>query len=114
MKKVFISVVAVTSVCLFFTIACSSDKPSKPEKATEVGGALFKQHCALCHPDGKNVIRKEKTLYRQDLEVNGIETPEDIIKVLRNPGPGMRKFDENTMSDEDAREIAVYVLDTFK
>lgn len=114
MRKVLAAVVSAAGICLFFTLACSSEKPAATQKATEAGAALFKLHCALCHPDGQNIIKKEKTLFRKDLEANGIKTPEDIIKVLRNPGPGMRKFDENTLPDTDAREIAVYVFDTFK
>jgi cytochrome c6 len=32
---------------------------------------------------------------------------------MRNPGPGMTAFDEKTIPDTDAKEIAEYVLKTF-
>jgi cytochrome c6 len=33
---------------------------------------------------------------------------------MRNPGPGMNRFDAKTISDKDAKEIAEYILKTFK
>jgi cytochrome c6 len=33
---------------------------------------------------------------------------------MRNPGPGMTKFDKKEISDKEAKAIAEYVLKTFK
>jgi cytochrome c6 len=33
---------------------------------------------------------------------------------MRNPGPGMTKFEASTIPDKDAMEIARYILKTFK
>jgi cytochrome c6 len=33
---------------------------------------------------------------------------------MRNPGPGMNKFDEKTIPDKEAKMIADYILKTFK
>ncbi len=74
---------------------------------------MFKQYCTACHPDGGNTINPEKTLHRRNREENGIKTVEDIIKDMRNPGPRMTKFDEETIPDADAKAIAKYVLETF-
>ena len=78
------------------------------------GEALFKQHCLVCHPDGGNIIKPEKTLHGKDLAANNITRPEDIVKTMRNPGPGMNKFDEATVSDKEAMAIGEYILETFK
>ena len=78
------------------------------------GEALFKQHCAVCHPDGGNTITPQKTLHAKALAANNITKPEDIVKTMRNPGPGMNKFDQATIPDEDATAIAEYVLLTYK
>lgn len=78
------------------------------------GEQLFKQHCAACHPNGGNTIRPAKTLSKQGMaERSKITTADDIVKVMRNPGPGMNKFDENVISNEDATKIAEYMLATF-
>jgi cytochrome c6 len=87
--------------------------PSATQEA-KTGEKLFKQHCAVCHPDGGNTINPKKTLHGKALGASNINSTEDIVKVMRNPGPGMNKFDEATISDEDAKKIAEYVLTAFK
>ena len=77
------------------------------------GEALFKDHCTMCHPDGGNIINPKKTLHKKDREANGIKSREDIVKVMRKPGPGMTTFDSKSLSDHDAKEIAEYILKTF-
>lgn len=83
------------------------------EKEKGRGEELFKKHCAVCHPDGGNIVNPKKTLHRKDLETHRVRSAEDIMKLMRNPGPGMIKFDEKTISERDAKEIAEYVLKTF-
>jgi len=80
----------------------------------KTGEAMFKQNCAVCHPDGGNTIKPERTLHSKDLAARNITKPEDIVKIMRNPQPGMNKFDPATIPDKDATAIAQYVLDTFK
>ncbi len=81
--------------------------------AENVGEKKFKENCAVCHPNGKNIINPNKPLHKKDREANKVKTAADIIKLMRNPGPGMTKFDEKTISDKDAKAIAAYVLKTF-
>jgi cytochrome c6 len=78
------------------------------------GEALYKKHCAICHPDGGNIINSKKTLHKNDLDASNIKTAEDIVKTMRNPGPGMTKFPEEKISNEDATKIAEYILKTFQ
>jgi len=91
--------------------------------AEQTGEALFKQNCSPCHSDGGNIFNKDKTLFKKDREMNNVKTADDIVKKMRNPGAfnfhpsqwsGMKVFDEKTLSDRDAREIAEYILKTFK
>jgi cytochrome c6 len=78
------------------------------------GEALFKQHCAVCHPDGGNIIKPTHTLHKKDLDQQGIKNWKALVKNMRTPGPGMTAFDAKTISDKDAKAIAEYVLKTFK
>ena len=78
------------------------------------GAALFKENCSPCHPDGGNIINPQKTLHKKDREANNIKKPQDIVNKMRNPGPGMTKFDEKTIPNKDAKKIAEYILKTFK
>ena len=78
------------------------------------GGDIFKAKCAACHPDGGNIMKKEKTLHKKDLEANKLKTVKDLVKYLRAPGPGMPKFDEKGLPAKDAKEVAEYIMKTFK
>lgn len=78
------------------------------------GEQLFMTHCSGCHPDGGNVKHPQKTLDRMTLAANGITTPAGIVAKMRHPGPGMKAFDRQTISDADARKVAGYILATFK
>jgi cytochrome c6 len=77
------------------------------------GDTKFKELCAVCHPNGGNIINPQKTLMKKVREANKIKTAADIIKNMRNPGPGMTKFDQKTVSDKDALAIAEYILKAF-
>ncbi len=78
------------------------------------GEALFKQYCAACHPNGGNVSDPERSLRGSVLKKRHITTPEDIVRIMRNPLSRMIRFDAATVSDKDARVIAEYILITFK
>ncbi len=109
MKNFLFAAIPVLAICSFGIIAFA-DK----DKDEQSGGALFKQHCAICHPDGGNIINPQKTLHKKDRDANNIKTAADIIKTMRNPGPGMTKFDEKTIPDKDAGEIAEFILKSFQ
>jgi len=110
MKKVLSALVLITIAFLVSQSVFAKDKSANGN----AGEAEFKQHCAVCHPDGDNIINPKKTLHKKDLDANGIKTAADIIKKMRNPGPGMSQFDEKTISDQEAKQIAEYILKTFK
>jgi len=85
-----------------------------PSETGLTGEQLFKQHCAVCHPNGGNTVNPKKPLGAKELAEHGITKEEDIVKLMRTPGAGMTKFDEATVSDSDAKKIASYVLTSFK
>ncbi len=108
MKKVMTSLV-VAVVCLFVTAGFA-----KEAAKVKAGEELFKKNCSVCHPDGGNIINPQKTLHKKDLDASNITKPADIISKMRSPGPGMTKFDETTITDKEAGEIAAYIMKTFK
>jgi len=110
MKKIVgATIILVIGICMFVMTGFA-----KGAAKGMSGEAEFKEHCAVCHPDGGNIINPQKTLHKKNLEANNIKKPEDIIKIMRNPGPGMTPFDEKTIPDKDAQKIAEYILKTFK
>jgi len=137
MKKcIILFSLAVLSSILLLHGCSSSEQPAKPkeqmtgkaeqsmpegteavEQAAQsgsMGEKLFNEHCKKCHRNGGNIINPEKTLYKDALEANNIRTPEDIIRIMRSPGKGMPKYDENKIPDEEARQLGEYILGTFK
>jgi len=116
----------MAKVCVLLVVSigavtgCSRDEPQKPAAAAPAsatvrdGEALFRQYCAPCHPNGGNVSDPERSLYGSVLKRKHITTPEDIVRIMRNPLSRMIRFDPSTLSDRDARAIAEYVLKTFR
>jgi mono/diheme cytochrome c family protein len=84
------------------------------EEKGKTGEALFNEHCAMCHPNGGNIISPEKTLHKKNLEARNLGKPENIVKYLRNPGPGMPSYDEKKLPDDAAKDIGEYILKTYK
>lgn len=84
------------------------------EKKVSPGKKLFEQYCAACHPNGGNIINPTFALHKKDRDANGVKTAKDIVGKMRKPGPGMTAFDAKTISDKDAKEIATYIIMTFK
>jgi len=108
MQKVFFGFCALLAVSL---IAASVYAQKGSEKS---GEALFASNCKVCHPDGGNIVNPAKTLHKKDREANKVMTAADIVHIMRNPGPGMTKFDEKTIPDRDAHKIAEYILKNLK
>jgi len=110
MKKVFTVTAAVLSLCVLATPGFSDTKKGEKIDAKHE----FEEHCASCHPKGGNIINAQKTLSKKALAANGIKTDKDIVAKMRNPGPGMTKFDAKAVNDKEAKAIADYILKTFK
>jgi cytochrome c6 len=109
MRKVLGALVTVTGICLFVIVCFAEDTQMELR-----GEAAFNEYCLVCHPGGGNIFNEEKTLHKKDLEANNIRKAEDIVKLIRNPGPHMTKFDENTIPDDVAKAIAEYILKNIK
>ena len=71
------------------------------------GEAIFKAKCASCHPDGGNIINPKKTL-------KGIKDAKTVTGKIRSGGGGMQVFDDKTVSEADAKQLADYIIKTFK
>lgn len=110
MKKTSLTTTILLAVCLSATTGfCDTKKGEKIDGKKE-----FEEHCAVCHPNGGNTINAQKPLHRKSLGANGVKRAKDIIAKMRNPGPGMTRFDEKAISNKEAQAIAEYVMKTFK
>ncbi|MDD2897750.1 MAG: c-type cytochrome [Desulfuromonadaceae bacterium] len=90
------------------TVAVSIGMMSAAAFATgNSGEAIFKAKCAACHPDGGNIMNPKETL-------KGIKDTKIITTKIRKGGGGMPVFDTKTISDADAKQLAGYIVKTFK
>jgi len=77
------------------------------------GKAEFEARCSGCHPDGGNTINPAKSLGKMSREANGVKSVRDIVRKIRKPGPGMKQYDKDELSDAKAKAIAQYIIKTF-
>ena len=111
MRRMFI-LAAVAALFCFVVSGTAMSQDAAGKKSA--GEKEFMEHCAVCHPDGGNIINSAKSLRKKDLDANGVKTSADIVKLIRNPNAGMTKFGKKTISDKNAKAIAEYILMTFK
>ncbi|KAK4858310.1 hypothetical protein QYF36_014369 [Acer negundo] len=84
------------------------------------GARLFGSACIGCHDTGGNVIQPGATLFRKDLQRNGVETEEEIYKLTYFGKGRMPGFGENCtprgqctfgprLRDEEIKILAEFV-----
>ncbi len=84
--------------------------PSKVFALNEnVGEHLFIEHCAGCHINGGNIIRRNKTLKIKDLERNGLDTKEKIAKIARE-GIGIMDGYKEVLGEKGDQLVANWIL----
>jgi cytochrome c6 len=106
-------ITATVTMMALFSLATAALADSK--KGGKIDGKKeFEEHCAVCHPNGGNIMNTAKTLGKKELAASGVKSAKDIIAKMRKPGPGMTAFDKKAVSDKEAKAIAEYILKTFK
>jgi cytochrome c6 len=75
----------------------------------ETSTALFNLHCAGCHPNGGNIIRRGKTLKAQALKRYGYADTAEISNLIRQGKGNMSAFADR-LSSAEIDQLANYVL----
>jgi cytochrome c6 len=74
------------------------------------GEQIFSANCSACHAGGNNAIMPEKTLKKDALEDNGMNSITAITTQVKNGKNAMPAFG-GRLTDEDIDNVANYVLD---
>jgi cytochrome c6 len=74
----------------------------------EAGGSLFLAHCAGCHLQGGNIIRRGKTLKMAALERNGVASP-DAIAAIAAGGIGQMGGYAQSLGEGGPEAVAAWV-----
>jgi len=98
LKRILVSV-AVS--CLAPSMAMAAD--------IENGERIFSANCSACHAGGNNVIIPEKTLKKDVLEANGMNSVNAITYQVTNGKNAMPAFG-GRLDDSDIEDVANYVL----
>ena len=87
----------------------------KPVQAEEIndGAKLFSIHCAGCHPQGKNIIRRGKNLKLRALKRNQVDNLDAIINLVTYGKNNMSAYKEKLSFDE-IESVSKYVLEQAK
>ncbi|HRD41543.1 MAG TPA: c-type cytochrome [Prochlorococcaceae cyanobacterium AMR_MDS_5431] len=72
------------------------------------GSRLFTKNCVGCHLNGKNIIRRSKTLSKSDLYREGLLDIQAIASIAR-AGIGQMSGYEDELSFEEAQEISQWI-----
>nr|SCW22903.1 Cytochrome c553 [Nemalion sp. H.1444] len=73
------------------------------------GEQIFNANCAACHAGGNNAIITEKTLKKDVLEANAMNSVDAITTQVTNGKGAMPAFG-GRLEDEDIDNVANYVL----
>lgn len=94
----------LTIMLIFQPLAFASDTNKLNE-----GAKIFQLNCAGCHPNGNNIVRRGKTLKKNALKRNGIDTIESITHLITNGKNNMSAFKER-LTPQQIENAAFYVL----
>jgi len=72
------------------------------------GAQLFTQHCAGCHVNGGNIIRRGRTLKLAALERQGLDSSE-AIAAIASTGIGQMSGYGAQLGEEGIAEVAAWV-----
>ncbi|KAL3681368.1 hypothetical protein R1sor_024324 [Riccia sorocarpa] len=83
-------------------------------------GVLFQRTCSGCHSGGSNILQPSATLYKKDLDRNGLTSVDEIYKITyygkgRMPGYGEKCTPRGQctfgprLGDDDIRALAEFV-----
>jgi cytochrome c6 len=76
---------------------------------TASGAQVFSVHCAGCHPNGGNIIRRGKNLSQKALKKYNMDSVEAIASLVANGKNNMSAF-KNRLSADQIEAVAAYVL----
>nr|WP_137986422.1 c-type cytochrome [Tolypothrix bouteillei] len=77
---------------------------------TANGAKIFDVHCAGCHINGSNIIRRGKNLKLKALKKNGMDSVDAIASIVTNGKNNMSAY-KDRLTPEEIQEVSSYVLE---
>ena len=95
-------------ICLFSLCVFTISPNDLIALDTDLGETLFKNHCAGCHINGNNIIRRSKNLKISSLKNNGIDDPETIANIARQ-GIGIMDGYKDQLGEDGDLIVATWI-----
>jgi cytochrome c6 len=108
MQKQFSKIIKlILLTCLILTSMIT-----QPARAADIasGAKIFDIHCAGCHENGGNIVRRGKTLKKKALQKYGMDSLEAISAIVTN-GKGNMSAYKDRLTTEQIQDVAAYVLE---
>ncbi len=74
------------------------------------GAQIFELHCAGCHANGGNIIRRGKNLKLRALQRNQMDSVEAIAQIVTNGKRPMSAYGDR-LTPQEIEDVAAYTLD---
>ena len=93
---------------LLLNLGTAKATPAALESSSQ-GAVLFEQHCAGCHINGGNIIRRGKNLKLKTLERDDIATVDAIAAIARE-GRGQMSSYADVLGPDGDQLVAEWIL----
>ncbi|GAB4368492.1 MAG: c-type cytochrome [Elainellaceae cyanobacterium] len=74
------------------------------------GAPVFELHCAGCHVNGGNIIRRGKNLKLKTLQRQELDSEAAIAQIVTN-GRGIMSAYGDRLTEQEIQDVAAYVLE---
>ena len=112
-------------MCVFLatSLIATAVSPSLAQAVADQAGTsqVFENSCAGCHANGGNIVKRDATLYKSDLQKYGLEDPGQLYSIIYAGIGSMPGFGEECepkgkctfgkrLTDLEIQDLALYIL----
>ncbi len=103
------SLVLVLTIAFCLLLQSSFITIAQADSLVLSGEKVFEVHCAGCHVNGGNIIRRGKNLKMKALHKYGYDSVDAIADIVTNGKNNMSAFGDK-LSEQEIKNVAQYVL----
>lgn len=85
-----------------------ASQPASDSPTAETPAQLFEIHCAGCHANGGNIIRRGKNLKARAMARHGVDSPATVVAIITD-GKGLMSAYGDRFTPEQVEALATYV-----
>ena len=102
LKQLFVVLLIVVLNIIFIPPVLATD--------TANGGKIFEFHCAGCHLNGGNIVRRGKNLKQKALKKYGMDSIDAIANIVTFGKNNMSAY-KDRLSEQQILDVSAYVLE---